>query len=174
MNNIAWVGTNPEISLHINGKVYNLRVSPEVSLLDVLRDELGLIGTKKGCNAGDCGACTVLVDGIAMNSCLLLAIRLQNNEITTIEGLSDNDALHQIQKAFINAGAIQCGYCTPGMVLSTKSLLDENPTPTIDDIKDALAGNLCRCTGYQKIIESIQTAAHHLANEKISARKQEE
>jgi len=171
INEIEWSGKNPNIKLSINKKKYNLYVSPKATLLDVLRDEIGLIGTKKGCNTGDCGSCTVLIDGVAMNSCLLLAIRLQNNEITTIEGLAINNELHPIQTAFVESGAIQCGYCTPGMVLSTKALLDVNITPSIEDIKDALAGNLCRCTGYKKIIEAVQNAAFCLVDQTKSQKE---
>lgn len=148
-----------QIELLINHRRYQVEVTPWDLLLNVLRDQLGLLGVKYGCGTGDCGACTVLVDGQALNSCLLLAIRLQGKEIITVEGLADGDKLHPLQQAFIDLGAVQCGYCTPGMLLSAKALLDENPNPTEEEIRQALAGNLCRCTGYKKIVEAVQAAA---------------
>lgn len=148
-----------QIELLINHRRYQVDVTPWDLLLNVLRDQLGLLGVKYGCGTGDCGACTVLVDGQALNSCLLLAIRLQGKEIITVEGLADGDKLHPLQQAFIDQGAVQCGYCTPGMLLSAKALLDENPNPTEEEIRQALAGNLCRCTGYKKIVEAVQAAA---------------
>ncbi len=147
------------VELNINDTIYTVEVSPWEILLDVLREKLGLFGTKYGCGSGDCGACTVLVDGKSFNSCLLLAIRLSGKRITTIEGLAIDGQLHQLQQAFLKHGALQCGYCTPGMLLSSKALLEENPNPTEQDIRVALAGNLCRCTGYKKIIEAIQATA---------------
>jgi aerobic-type carbon monoxide dehydrogenase small subunit (CoxS/CutS family) len=147
------------VELYINDTVYVVEVSPLETLLEVLREKLGLFGTKYGCGSGDCGACTVLVDGKAFNSCLLLAIRMPGKQITTIEGLAKSEQLHPLQQAFLEHGALQCGYCTPGMLLSAKALLDENPSPTEQDIRVALAGNLCRCTGYKKIFEAIQDAA---------------
>ena len=148
-----------EISLTVNGDPYEVVVKPKETLLDVLRDKLKLTGTKKGCDAGDCGSCTVLMDGKPVPSCLVLAIEARNRAITTIEGLADGGNLHHIQKAFVEYGAIQCGFCTPGMVLTAKALLDEIPSPTEDEIKEAISGNICRCTGYVKIIEAIQAAA---------------
>mgnify|MGYP000350853301 CR=1 FL=1 len=148
-----------QIELHINGHAYILEVEPWDTLLYVLREKLGLMGTKYGCGSGDCGACTVLVDGDAFNSCLLLAVRMQGKQITTVEGLSVDGKLHPLQESFIELGALQCGYCTPGVLMSAKSLLDKNPAPTEDEIHRAMAGNLCRCTGYQKITQAIQAAA---------------
>ena len=147
------------IKLKINGDSYEVAVEPWRTLLEVIRDTIGLTGTKRGCDEGDCGACTVLMNGRSVNSCLVLAVEAQGQEITTIEGLADGDQLHPIQQAFVEHGGLQCGYCTPGMILSAKAFLDKNPKPTEDQIKFAIAGNLCRCTGYVKIIESIQAAA---------------
>lgn len=147
------------INLKVNGTIYPVTVEPWDLLLNVLRDRLGLMGTKYGCGGGDCGACTVLMDGKAVNSCLFLAVAAAEKEIITVEGLERDGKLHPLQEAFIQSGALQCGYCTPGMLLSSKALLDVNPDPSEDEIKIALAGNLCRCTGYQKIIEAVQSAA---------------
>lgn len=142
----------------VNGKDYELAIEPNRTLLEVLTEEIGLTGTKMGCNEGDCGACTVIVDGHAVCSCLILAIEAQNITIETIEGLASNGQLHPLQQAFIDCGAIQCGYCTPGMIMAAKALLDKNPDPTEADSRRALQGNLCRCTGYVKIVEAIMTA----------------
>ncbi len=148
------------IKLTVNGESYEARVEPNSTLLDVLRDQLKLTGTKRGCEAGDCGACTVLMDGKSVNACLVLALKAQGRKITTIEGLSAGTAnLHPLQRAFVEHGAIQCGFCTPGMILSAKALLDRNPKPTEEEIKFGIAGNLCRCTGYVKIVEAIKAAA---------------
>ena len=147
------------ITLKINGEQFELLVEPKRTLLDALRDDLGMTGTKKGCDQGDCGACTVLLDGKAVNSCLILAVEAVGHEITTIEGLAKEGVLHPLQEAFIKLGAMQCGYCTPGMLLSAKALLDKNPHPAREDIKIAIAGNLCRCTGYVKIIDAILEAS---------------
>ncbi|NMC78136.1 MAG: (2Fe-2S)-binding protein [Chloroflexi bacterium] len=154
-----------QIELTVNHCLYRVDVTPWDLLLNVLRDQLCLLGVKYGCGTGDCGACTVLVDGQALNSCLLLAIRMQGKEILTVEGLADGDQLHPLQRAFIDAGAVQCGYCTPGMLLSSKALLDENPDPDEEEIRRALAGNLCRCTGYKKIVEAVQSAAKALRDD---------
>jgi carbon-monoxide dehydrogenase small subunit len=143
------------ISLVINGTEHQLEVEPNYLLIDLLRNDLGLTGTKVGCGNGDCGACTVLINGTPVNSCLFLAIEADGKEITTIEGLANGDKLHPVQQAFIDHGAIQCGFCTSGMILSAKALLDGNPIPTEEEIRDAIAGNLCRCTGYVKIIEAV-------------------
>ena len=129
-----------------------------MTLLETLRERLGLTGTKQGCDMGQCGACTVLLDGQPVRSCLTLAMDAQGQEITTIEGLARNGELHPLQRAFHEHGAIQCGFCTPGMILTAKTLLDENPTPTVREVKQAISGNLCRCTGYVKIIEAITAA----------------
>lgn len=147
------------ICLTVNGQEHEVAVESNETLVDVLRQRLGLTGTKKGCGAGDCGACTVLLDGRAVNSCLILACQAVGHAIETIEGLGGPEALHPLQQAFVEAGAIQCGYCTPGMILASKSLLDRNSTPTEREIRVALSGNLCRCTGYQKIFEAVQSAA---------------
>jgi len=147
------------INLTINSKPYELAVLPNQTLLDVLRDELGLTGTKRGCEIGECGACTVIVDGKAVNSCLVLAVAVDGCQILTVEGLMQNGKLHPLQQSFINHDAVHCGFCTPGMLMSAWELLQENPTPTAEEIKLAIAGNLCRCTGYQQIIAAIQAVA---------------
>lgn len=146
-------------SFTVNGSMHEVIIEPHMLLIDVLRDALGLTGTKYACGAGDCGACTVLIDGRPAFSCLTLAVTAKGKDIVTIEGLSSGAELHPIQRAFIDKGAVQCGFCTPGMVMSAKALLDENPDPTRDEIKHALAGNLCRCTGYVKIVEAVEAAA---------------
>jgi carbon-monoxide dehydrogenase small subunit len=147
------------ISLTVNGMPYEFAVEPNRTLADALRYDLGLTGTKKGCGIGDCGACTVLLDGTPVFSCLVLAVEAQGHDILTIEGVADGHKLHPVQKAFVEVGAIQCGFCTPGMVLNALALLQENPDPTEGEVRQALSGNLCRCTGYQKIIEAVLTAA---------------
>jgi len=154
------------INLKINGEDYNLNTKPNTLLLDLIRDEIGLTGTKRGCDTGECGACTVLIDGVAVNSCLVLAVEVEGKEITTIEGLSKNGQLHPIQETFIEEGAVQCGFCTPGMILSAKALLDKNSNPTEEEIKVAIVGNLCRCTGYKKIIQAISSAAEKMRGRK--------
>jgi carbon-monoxide dehydrogenase small subunit len=143
----------------INGVKRTATVPSETTLLRLLRDEFQLTGAKLGCDVGDCGACTVIVDGKSVNSCLMLAGQADGRDITTIEGLATVDRLHPIQKVFEDLGALQCGFCGPGVIMSAKALLDENPSPTVDEIRDGLAGNLCRCTGYTKMIEAIQLAA---------------
>jgi carbon-monoxide dehydrogenase small subunit len=148
-----------EIALTVNGERRKLFVKPNELLLKVIREDLGLKGAKYGCGMGECGACTVLVDGRPVYSCLTLAVSVDGKNITTIEGIGTEKAPHPLQRAFVEAGAVQCGFCTPGMVLSAKALLDENPAPTEDEIKRAIGGNLCRCTGYVKIIEAIKTVA---------------
>lgn len=144
------------ICLTINGKEYELAVAPNMTLADLLREELLLTGTKKGCELGDCGTCTVIMNGKAVNSCLVLAVQASGKEITTVEGLETDEGLHPLQEKFIENGAIQCGFCTSGMLLSGKTLLDKNPKPNELEIRTAISGNLCRCTGYQKIVESIK------------------
>jgi len=150
------------IQLKVNGVIHKVLVRSSETLLEVLRTKLGLTGTKRGCDVGDCGACTVLINGKSMSSCLVLAVDAQGKEIITIEGLAGEDNLHPLQQAFIEHGAIQCGYCTPGMILTAKALLDENPNPTDDEIRQGMAGNLCRCTGYTKIFEAIKAAAKEM------------
>jgi len=153
------------INLKINGETYELNVKPNTLLLDLIRDEIGLTGTKRGCDTGECGACTVLIEGKAVNSCLVLAVEADGKNIITIEGLTKNGKLHPIQEAFIEEGAVQCGFCTPGMILSAKALLDRDLNPTEEEIKKAIAGNLCRCTGYTKIIKAIKAAAKKMKKE---------
>jgi len=150
------------IKLRVNGESYEVQVEPKRLLLDVLRDNLGLTGAKKACDFGNCGSCTVLMDGKPVLSCLVLAIEAQDKDILTVEGLAKNGQLHPLQQAFVDHGAIQCGFCTPGMLVSAKALLDENPKPTQAEIKEALSGNLCRCTGYAKIIKAVEAAAQKM------------
>jgi len=147
------------IEVTVNREKYDVAVKPHKLLLEFLREELELIGTKEACGMGECGACTVLIDGKAVNSCLILAVDADGKAITTIEGLSEEQDLHPLQKSFIEMGAIQCGFCTPGMIMSARALLNESDNPDISEIKKALAGNICRCTGYKKIIEAVKTAA---------------
>ena len=154
------------ININVNGDNYELAVKPGTTLLDLLREDLKLTGTKKGCELGDCGACTVIMDGKAVNSCLVLAIEADGKKIETIEGLAKGEELHPIQQAFVEKGAIQCGYCTPGIIMRTKSILDKNPNPSEDQIKLELSGNLCRCTGYTKIIEAVKTARDYMNGKK--------
>jgi len=145
------------IELHINGDNYEILVSPNNTLLEVLRERLGLMGTKRGCDLGACGACTVLIDGEASLSCLMLALDAVGKQITTIEGLSETGELHPLQQAFVDQGALQCGFCTPGMILTAQAILQENPRPTEETIKKKMAGNLCRCTGYKKVVEAVMS-----------------
>lgn len=153
-----------KISFILNGLSVELAVDPGARLVDVLREELDLTGTKEGCGQGECGACTVLLDGQAVNSCLVLVGQIRGRNLVTIEGLAKNGELDPLQEAFIAEGAVQCGYCTPGMLLSAKALLVQNPLPSEQEIKEAIAGNLCRCTGYVKIVKAIQTAAMSQGN----------
>jgi carbon-monoxide dehydrogenase small subunit len=150
------------LTLSVNGRVHELLVEPHRTLLEILRDDLELTGTKHSCLGGECGACTVLIDGKSALSCLTLAVSAQDKEITTIEGLAQGNRLHPIQQAFVDYGAIQCGFCSPGMILASKALLDENRDPTGEQVKSGLAGNLCRCTGYVKIIEAVLAAAERM------------
>lgn len=147
------------ITLMVNGEPYQVTVEPRMTLLDVLREKLGLTGAKRACDLGNCGSCTVLIDGKPVLSCLTLAVDAQGKDILTVEGLAKDGQLHPLQQAFIDCGAIQCGFCTPGMLLTAKALLDENPHPTEAEVKEAISGNLCRCTGYTKIIEAILKVA---------------
>lgn len=150
------------IKVTVNGILYELSVQPWETLLDVIREHLGLTGTKEGCGLGECGACTIIMDGKTVNSCLVLAVEADNRVITTIEGLANGDELHPIQEAFIKCGGLQCGFCTPGMIMSAKALLEQNPSPDEEEIRKAIAGNFCRCTGYTKIIESVKVAAKNM------------
>lgn len=151
-----------DIKLTVNGKLHELTIKPWNTLLEVIRDELMLTGTKEGCGLGECGACTVIMDGRAVNSCLVLGVEAEGKEILTIEGLANGEKLHPIQEAFVSHGGMQCGFCTPGMVLSAKVLLEKNPSPTEEEIKEGISGNFCRCTGYTKIIESIKAVSKKL------------
>jgi carbon-monoxide dehydrogenase small subunit len=150
------------VKFMVNGRSYEIPIEPHMTLVEVLRDKLDITGTKISCGAGECGACTVLIDGKPTLSCLTLAMTAREKNILTIEGLAKGSNLHPIQKAFIEHGAIQCGFCTPGMILATKALLDENPNPTREEVKKALAGNLCRCTGYVKIVDAVLAAAEKM------------
>jgi aerobic carbon-monoxide dehydrogenase small subunit len=145
------------IKLTVNDREVETAVEPNTTLTDLLRYQLGLTGTKKGCETGDCGACTVILDGLPVNSCLVLAVQADGCKVETIEGLESETGLHPIQEAFVEKGAIQCGFCSPGMIMSAKHLLDKNPHPEDGEIRAAISGNLCRCTGYQKIIEAIKS-----------------
>jgi carbon-monoxide dehydrogenase small subunit len=154
------------LEFELNGEQIRIEAEPTLRALDLLRDVLGLTGTKEGCGRGECGACTIILDGNPVNSCLLYAAKLQGRRVTTIEGVSASSgagkaspALHPLQEAFLCEGAVQCGFCTPGMILSAKSLLDRNPDPAVEEIEEALSGNLCRCTGYGKIVRAVQRAA---------------
>ena len=147
------------LKMVVNGKSVEVKVDPTWTLLYVLREELKLTGTKKGCEKGDCGACTVLLEGNPVNSCLVLALQAEGKKVETIEGLGTADSLHPLQKSFIANGAVQCGFCTPGMLLSAAALLKKNPSPTEKEIRTAISGNLCRCTGYAKIVKAIQNVA---------------
>jgi carbon-monoxide dehydrogenase small subunit len=147
------------LTMIVNNHQVTIEVEADELLVDVLRDRMGLTGTKIGCNEGECGACTIIMDGEAVLACLIPALRANGTEITTIEGLSDGDSLHPLQQAFLDYGAVQCGYCIPGFIVSAKALLDTNPHPSKEEIKEAVAGNLCRCTGYVKILEAIESVA---------------
>jgi carbon-monoxide dehydrogenase small subunit len=147
------------IQMTVNGEAYDLSVEPGKTLLDLLREDLGLTGTKRGCDNGECGACTVLLNRQPVNSCLILAVEADGKDILTIEGLAEGAQLHPLQEAFIRDGAVQCGYCSPGMILTAKALLDENPTPTEMEIKKAIAGNLCRCGSYNKVVKAVLSVA---------------
>lgn len=159
---MGWSGQLKRISFQLNEELYSLEVPVNKTLLDLLRKDLGLTGTKCSCHEGECGACTVLLDGRAVPSCLVLVVDVDGKHVVTIEGLGKGEILHPIQEAFVREGAIQCGFCTPGMVMAAKALLDENPEPTSEDVREAISGNLCRCTGYQHIIGAILKAAEEL------------
>ncbi len=158
------------VSLLINGDRYDADVAPDTSLLDLLRDEFGLTGTKTNCLEAECGVCTVLMDGKAVNSCITLALQCQGHEIVTIEGLAQGGELHPLQSSFIECGAVQCGYCIPGMILTAKSLLDTTPNPDEAAIRQGLAGTLCRCTGYQKIVDAVAHAARQMNQQHDSSK----
>jgi carbon-monoxide dehydrogenase small subunit len=147
------------ITLKVNNKTYEVAVKPNQTLADLIRYDLGLTGTKVGCEMGECGSCTVIMDGKPVNSCLVLALQANGSNILTVEGLETEAGLHPLQEAFVRHGAIQCGFCTPGMLLAAKALLDKNPHPSETEIRTAISGNLCRCTGYQKIVEAIQSVS---------------
>ncbi len=140
----------------VNGRQYDLEVRPNMTLLDLLRDELGLTGTKRGCELGECGACTVLLNGQAVNSCLVLVPQIHGQEILTVEGLADGQKLHPLQESFLDHDAVHCGFCTPGMLMSAKELIDHSPAPSEEEVRTAISGNLCRCTGYQQIVDAIK------------------
>jgi len=147
------------LTMVLNGEEVTVEVGPDALLVDALRDQLELTGTKEACGEGECGACTVLLDGEPVTSCLVPALKAQGREVMTVEGLASSEELHPLQKAFIEHGAVQCGYCTPGMLMSAKALLDRDPHPTEGEIRQAISGNLCRCTGYVKIVEAIKAAS---------------
>jgi len=157
-----------DVVLRVNGREREASVPPETTLLQLLRGHLGLTGAKLGCDVGDCGACTVIVDGKAVNACLMLAGQVDGREVLTIEGLATRDRLHPLQRAFEEHASLQCGFCGPGSIMSAKALLDENLDPTPQEIRDALSGNLCRCTGYTKMIDAIQDAAREMRAEKAA------
>ena len=149
---------NVKVSFVINGKKEEREIPPNISLLELLRDHLGLTGAKKGCEIGECGACTVILDGRPVYACLVLAPKVDGKEIITIEGIGEEGKLYPVQKAFLTHGAVQCGFCTPGMILAAKALLDEKPNPSREEIEDAISGNLCRCTGYLQIVEAVEAS----------------
>jgi carbon-monoxide dehydrogenase small subunit len=157
------------VRLTINGQAHDVVVEPRQTLLEVLRSDLGLTGTKENCLDAECGVCTVLLDGLAVNACILLAVQCRERAVVTIEGLAAGDALHALQRAFIDHGAVQCGYCIPGMILAAKAYLDEDPSPSEDAVREALAGNLCRCTGYQKIVDAVLAAASRMAGGAVAS-----
>jgi carbon-monoxide dehydrogenase small subunit len=155
-----------DVTIKINGELRSTSVPPETTLLKMLRENFSLTGAKLGCDVGDCGACTVIVDGKSVNSCLMLAGQVDGREVLTIEGLATPDRLHPIQKSFEDCGSLQCGFCGPGVIMSAKALLDANPNPDVAEIRDALAGNLCRCTGYTKMIEAVREASRVMRDTK--------
>ncbi len=157
---------NIQVSFELNGQETTLESAPNRTLLDVLRDDLGLVGAKDSCGGeGECGACTVIMDEKAINSCMVFIGQVDGHSIETIEGLADNGKLHPLQVAFVEAGAVQCGYCTPGAIMASKALLNENPHPSDEEIREGLAGNLCRCTGYVKIVDAVRTAAEEMSHD---------
>jgi carbon-monoxide dehydrogenase small subunit len=148
-----------KICFDLNGKKVRVEVPAHWTLLRLLREKLGLTGTKEGCGIGECGTCTVLLDGMPVNSCLIMAPKVEGRKVETVEGLGTRDSLHPLQQAFIDHGAVQCGFCTPGILMSSKALLDRNPAPTREEVQDAITGHLCRCTGYHQIIEAVERAS---------------
>ena len=156
-----------QLMLTVNGEARDVIVPAHKSLLEVLREDLNLTGTKHGCELGECGTCTVLVDGLPVLSCLVLPVELQGRAIKTVEGMADNGRLHPLQQAFAELGAAQCGYCTPGILLTAEALLEDNPTPSRQDVREALAGNLCRCTGYTKILDAVELAALRMKGARV-------
>ena len=154
-----------DITITVNGEKRTLAIDENLRLLDLIRDELGLTGTKEGCGEGECGACTVIMDGITVNSCMVMAFQADGSNITTIEGLGKDGEMDPVQKSYVEAGAVQCGFCIPGMVLSTKALLDKNPNPNRDEIREGLSGNLCRCTGYNKMLDATEKAMEYRKEE---------
>ena len=162
-----------EIRFTLNGKHVQVEVPGTWTLLRLLRQKLGLTGTKEGCGIGECGSCTVLLDGMPVNSCLLMAPKVEGKRVETVEGLGTKDSLHPLQKSFIDHGAVQCGFCTPGILMSSKALLDRNPRPTMEEIENAIAGHLCRCTGYQQIIEAVEGASKQGKGRKVQGARRE-
>ncbi len=154
-----------EIQLVINGINYKVEIDVNMRLIDLLRDKLGLIGTKEGCGEGECGACTIIMDGESVNSCMVMAFQAKDSNIITIEGLEENGELHPLQRAYMEEGSVQCGFCIPGLIMSTKALLDKHPEPTREEIREGMSGNLCRCTGYNKGIDAAQKAIEYLKEE---------
>lgn len=154
-----------KLKFSVNRQTVSLIIEAQLTLLEVLRDKLGLTGTKEGCGTGDCGACTVLVDGRPVCACLLLAAEVEDSEVTTVEGLASSEKLHPLQEVFIAVGGLQCGFCTPGMLMSAAAFLTQNPEPSETDIRQALAGNLCRCTGYDKIVRAVQAVAREMSHD---------
>ena len=157
------------VNLTVNGEQREADVPSAATLVELLREHLGLVGTKVGCGHGECGACTVLLDGEPVNSCLVFAAQCDGREVTTIEGLRKDGALDRIQNAFVDAGAVQCGFCTPGMIMSAAALLSSNPAPSRDEIEEAISGNLCRCTGYVKIVDAVQLASADAASDRVGS-----
>jgi len=162
-----------EIRFALNGNRVQVEVPSHWTLLRLLREKLGLTGTKEGCGIGECGTCTVLLDGMPVNSCLLMAPKVEGKRVETVEGLGTKDSLHPLQKSFIDHGAVQCGFCTPGILMSSKALLDRNPSPTREEIKESITGHLCRCTGYQQIIEAVEGASKQGKGRKVQGARRE-
>ncbi|MBC7088577.1 MAG: (2Fe-2S)-binding protein [Tissierellales bacterium] len=155
------------LNINVNNKDFEISIEEDKRLIDLLRDDLKLTGVKEGCSEGECGACSVILDGKLVNSCLIMAFQINNSKILTIEGLGQGDDLNYIQKAFIEVGAVQCGYCTPGMILAAKAILDANQNPSRDEIREGISGNLCRCTGYEKIVDAVELAGRYLNGSEI-------